>query len=114
GGDRHDEDIAERARLLEVHQVADVHEVEGAVTLDDPTIAEPRPQRRQIRRRHDLVRPEARAGRDGPSGEPPPRGSSTNICTVSAEKSFRSLPTSVSFLRMSFVTVMMGQPSSLA
>src|SRR5205085_4144960 len=35
-----------------------------------------------------------------------------NICTVSSEYSPRSLPTSDSFLRMSFVAVMMWQPTA--
>ena len=54
-GDRDDEHVTLGPGLFEVNQVADVDEVEGAVTLHDLLAGESLPQSRQIFEGDDLV-----------------------------------------------------------
>src|SRR5204863_8751640 len=55
GGDRHDEDIAERLRFFEMQDMANVHEIERAVTLYDLLAAEVLAKARQLLERDDLA-----------------------------------------------------------
>ena len=115
-----DEQVAEGASLFEMLQVAGVHEVERAMTLDDAAIAKPFADPRQFLDRDDLV---ALADGPGPnhagcvrpfSAKPDRTASSRNILTVASENSVRSLADSSSFWMMSGVAVMMWQPTASA
>src|SRR5262249_38647313 len=109
----HDEDVTERARLLEMRQVAEVDEVECAVALNDPLVAEAPADLRQLVHRDDLVAlADAGHGVDHVaclwrSSSPALTASSANIWTVSRENSSRSFAHNESLLRRSVVTVMM-------
>jgi hypothetical protein len=117
GRNRHHEDVAERSCLIEMREVPDVHEIEGAMTLDDALVAQPLADPREIVDGHDLV-----ARRDAVDGSnhvncawpftvnPAFIASPWNILTVSSENASRFFPTESSLFRMSVVTVMMWQP----
>jgi len=117
GGDRDHEQIAERSCFLEMRKVPDVHEIEGAVTVDDVLAAQPLADAGQVVDGHDLVA--RRDAVDGPNHvncawrfnvNPAFIASPWNILTVSSENASRSFPTQSSLFRMPVVTVMMGQP----
>ena len=72
GGDRHDEDVAERFRFFEMQDVADVHEVEGAVALHDRAAAQAFAEAGQIVEGDNLFALSNARGRQVSHGEAAP------------------------------------------